>query len=310
MIVRTERWNAIGTNVDLLVNDGPVGPAKSVVAEFIDAADRTYSRFRPDSELSRLNESDGRALQVSPLMALALDTAMRGARLTGGLVDPTVGRVLRLAGYDRDYAAMSERGSAPVVLIDSVAGWMTINWQPEERLIRLPRGVELDFGATGKALIVDRAAAAALAVLPAGSGVLVSVGGDIRVAGVPPAGGGRVVMAENSREPRPTHGEVALLITGGLATSSSTVRQWRRGRVVFHHLIDPRTGRPTRGPWRTVSVAAASCVDANIASTAAMILGGDAVAWLGDHRLPARLVSTKGEIVYTGGWASAESVAA
>src|SRR5205814_7176502 len=114
--------------------------------------------------------------------------------------------------------------------------------------------------------------------------------------------GWRVLMAENSRE-RPTgSGELAAIATGAIATSSTTVRSWRSGGTVYHHLIDPRTSLPAAGPWRTVSVAAATCVDANICSTAVVVLGDEAIEWLDQRGISARLVSRAGEIAYIGGW--------
>ena len=89
---------------------------------------------------------------------------------------------------------------------------------------------------------------------------------------------------------------------GGIATSGTTVRRWLAGDVELHHIVDPRTGRPADTPWRTVTVAAGSCVDANVASTAAVVLGEEAPAWLAARGLAARLVRESGALVYTGGW--------
>ena len=191
----------------------------------------------------------------------------------------------------------------------------------------------LDLGATAKGLGADRAAAAAYASAGYG-GVLVSLGGDIAVAGQPPAGGWPVLIADEHRQvraarnlPRPDRaasqdrpraaslpGETAdpaivqqiRLARGGLATSSSTCRRWVRAGQVMHHIIDPRTGMPADGPWRTVTVAAASCAEANAAATAAIVAGAHAPAWLADQGLPARLIGHDGQITRTGGWPEAE----
>ena len=133
-------------------------------------------------------------------------------------------------------------------------------------------------------------------------GVLVSLGGDIAVAGTPPDGDWRVLVAEDSEAPADGPGEVVAIRTGAIATSSTTVRRWRRGDRALHHLIDPRTGAPVESPWRTASVVAATCVDANTAATAAIVLGDAALDWLGSTGLVARLVSTDGEVVRVGGW--------
>jgi thiamine biosynthesis lipoprotein len=168
--------------------------------------------------------------------------------------------------------------------------------------------VELDLGATAKALAADRAARSAAD--KTGAGILVSLGGDIAVAGPAPLGGWPVRIADDHRASLDGPGPVVSLESGGLATSSVTVRRWRVGEDELHHILDPSTGRPAASCWRTVSVAAASCVDANTASTASVLLGEAAPAWLAGRRLPARLVAVSGEIVCIGGWPAEAGMAA
>jgi thiamine biosynthesis lipoprotein len=166
----------------------------------------------------------------------------------------------------------------------------------EAATIRIPAGVTIDLGATAKALGADRAAARAFDA--AGCGVLVSLGGDIALCGPPPEEGWAVRVTDDHRDGAGAPGQSITLRSGGLATSSTTVRRW--GDV--HHLLDPRRGRPADGPWRTVSVAASCCLDANIASTAAIVRGRPALAWLQSQGLPSRLVSLDGRVVHAGGW--------
>jgi thiamine biosynthesis lipoprotein len=173
------------------------------------------------------------------------------------------------------------------------------------RLLRLPAGVCLDLGATAKGLGADRCAAAAWHALGRG-GVLVSLGGDIATAGQPPADGWPVAIADSSLAGG-TAAHVIRLAAGAVATSSITCRQWRRGGQRMHHIVDPRTGYPASGPWRTVSVAAASCAMANAAATATIVLGPDARAWLTGTGLPARLVRHDGTIRLLGGWPDTDS---
>jgi thiamine biosynthesis lipoprotein len=165
----------------------------------------------------------------------------------------------------------------------------------------VPTGIEIDLGATAKALAADLAAAAALKAVGAG-GVLVSLGGDIAVAGNPPVQGWAVQASEDSNAPIDDDEETITIESGGIATSSTTVRQWTRGGLVLHHIIDPSTGLPVVGRWRTASVVAASCVDANIASTAAIVMGDAAIPWLAANNLPARLVDRYGGIHRVSGW--------
>lgn len=142
-----------------------------------------------------------------------------------------------------------------------------------------------------------------------GGGVLVSLGGDVAVAGLPPDEGWHVQIAENSRAPITRDGETIAIRSGGVATSSTTVRRWRRGGIELHHIIDPATGLPAIGPWRTVSVVAGNCVDANIAATAAIVRGVAATAWLELAGLPARLVDRSGDVRRVGGWPPASAQA-
>ena len=309
MTVRAAHWDAIGTNVHLLVHDAPLAPARAALEAVIDAADQSYSRFRADSELSRVNAAHGRSIEVGELFGMALEAGLRGARLTDGLVDPTVGRLLRLSGYDADFSQVARRRSTPPATVEAIAGWLVIDWDARRRRVRVPSGVELDFGATGKALLVDLGVRAVLGALPAGAGALVSIGGDIAIAGTAPRSGWRVRMDEDSRAPWLGSGEVAVLQDGAMATSSMTIRRWRAGHATMHHLIDPRSGRPAVGPWRTVSAVAATCVDANICSTAAILLGEEAEPWLAEQGVAARLVGQRGEVAYVGGWTERRAAA-
>jgi thiamine biosynthesis lipoprotein len=319
MTVALKSWKALGTSVHVLATDADgLGPATTAVREVLEDVDMAYSRFREDSELSRLNASPGRTVRVSPLLATAIDAAQRAARLTDGAVDPTIGSAIRVAGYDDDFSRIvglhpvPQRGREmePVKLRAwRVPGWQAIRFDRRSRTVRLPAGVELDLGATGKALAADLAARAAFAAAGTG-GLLVSLGGDIATAGTPPAGGWRIHVAEDSGAPPDAEGEVICLPAGGVATSSTTVRRWTRGTEGLHHIIDPQTSLPATGPFRTVTVAAATCLDANIASTAAIVRGEAAVDWLISCRLPARLVENDGTIHYIGRWPDPSGVAA
>jgi thiamine biosynthesis lipoprotein len=257
------------------------------------------SRFRADSELRELERHAGQAAPISPLLTVLLGAALRAARVTEGLVDPTIGQGMCQLGYDRDFAALAERDT--VVLPTTAApGWWRVSLDPERGEVLVPRGVRLDLGATAKALAADRAATRIAE--RHGGGVLVSLGGDIAVAGQPPHGGWRVQLGDDHAAAGLGSDPVVEIRDGGLATSSTTRRTWRRGGQVAHHIVDPRTGEPTASCWRTVSVAAGSCLDANTASTAAIVLGVAAPDWLRRRGLPARLVSSSGWVLATPGW--------
>jgi thiamine biosynthesis lipoprotein len=302
-------WQALGTTAAIVVLGADAHDrARRAVAAELAEIDAACSRFRADSELTAVNAARGRRVDVSPTLFDALEVALRAAALTGGRVDPTVGGALVLAGYDRDFGRI-DRGPVRRLRATRVPGWRVVELDRAARTVRVPDGVVLDLGATAKALAADRAAQRALAAAGA-TGVLVNLGGDIATAGVPPAGGWPVRVTDSHLAGPDEPGQTVTIGSGGLSTSSTTVRRWRRLGGEAHHIVDPSTGLPAAEHWRTVSVAAATCVDANVASTAAIVLGAAAHAWLADAGLPARLVSAAGEVALTAGWPAERAVAA
>jgi len=301
-------WQALGTGVQVTVTDaGQLAPARARLEADLAAVDLACSRFRPDSEIAALDRAmtgpGAGPVTVSPLLAEAIAVALRAARLTGGDVDPTVGAAMNAVGYDRDFTLVQRTGPAVRLTIRTIPGWRQVEFDEQARLLRVPPGVRLDLGATAKAWAADRSAARIAAAL--GCGALVSLGGDIAVSGQTPADGWRIRVQDISGRPEdPPAGPstVVAIHGGGLATSSTAARRWRRGGDVLHHILDPRTGLPAAPVWRTVSVAAASCTDANIASTAAIIRGRAAPDWLTGLGLPARLVDEAGQVRTINGW--------
>jgi thiamine biosynthesis lipoprotein len=294
---------AFGTTATLVLSGGQESSvALGVLRDEIDAMDLAASRFRTDSELVALNASagSGTAVPVSDLLFESVEVALRAARLTGGLVDPTVGRALELVGYDRDFSRIDPDGPPLRVKARPAPGWKAVIADAASRSVLLPRGVVLDLGATAKALCADRAARRLASLMPCG--VLVSFGGDLSVAGEAPEGGWPIRISDNHSDPLDGPGPTVSLSSGGLATSSTGVRRWVRGGATVHHILDPATGLPAAERWRTVSVAAGSCVDANIASCASILMGPSAPAWLEERKLPARLVDPAGAVTVVGGW--------
>ncbi|HVC07688.1 MAG TPA: FAD:protein FMN transferase [Solirubrobacterales bacterium] len=293
-------WPALGTTAVLVLSEAEMfEPARAILEEELAAIDLACSRFRPDSELSEVNRSASRVIEVSALFSEALAVALRAARLTDGDVDPTVGAAMRAIGYGRDFQLVGQPHAA-AVRVRSVAGWRSVSFDPAARRLRVPRDVELDLGATAKALAADRAANRISRAVEAG--VLVSLGGDVSVAGPPPQGGWRIQVRDDHRAGIDDDAPTVSISTGGLATSSTTARKWVAGGQNRHHIIDPQSGDSADVVWRTVSVAAGSCVDANIASTAAIVRGDRAPQWLRELGLPSRLVNRDGEVTRLAGW--------
>lgn len=270
------------------------------------------SRFHGDSELTLINRNAGTEVTLSSTLNAMIDAALRVCRITDGVVDPTVAAAVIGLGYDRDIAALTAADLRPAAKRLTAIGTLTAATTPQRspgitrirhdagsRRLLLPRGVSLDLGATAKAWASDRAAEQIAVAL--GCGVLVSIGGDVALAGPAPAVGWRVAVGEDHRTAE-RDGVLVAVRNGGLATSSTTVRRWRTPSGMRHHIVDPRTGANPEPFWRTASAVAASAVDANAASTAAIVLGPDAVGWLRVQQVPARLVSERGEVRYCAGW--------
>jgi thiamine biosynthesis lipoprotein len=299
----TATFPALGTTA-LVVVDRPdaLDEAQALLRTGLEDIDMACSRFRDDSELSRVNAAAGEVVEIGELLTRALVVALRAAELSGGDVDPTVGRAMDDIGYDRDFRLVERRGPSWLVRVEPVPGWRSVLLDPRARRVRIPRGVSLDLGATAKALAADRAAAAIADAI--GAGALVGLGGDIAVAGQAPPGGWPIRVVEDHRRPE-GEGQTVAISGGGLATSSTTVRRWRAGNAEQHHIVDPRRGCSASEVWRTVTVAAPTCVEANIASTAAIVRGRDATRQLERTALPARLVRADGEVVRVCEWPEA-----
>jgi len=293
---RTTRWS---TRIEVVVTDPAlVVGASRILDDELDRIEAVASRFRADSEISRLHrQADASPVPVSPELYDAIDVALRAAAMTDGAVDPTVGAALCRLGYDRDFAEVSGGVDGALPAPAPVPGWRSIVLDPDAVTVTLPPGTLLDLGATAKAWAADRATAAIAARL--GCGVLVSLGGDLAVRSAP-EGGFTVGVADICGDPdAPT---AVSIVSGGLATSGVGNRHWLLGGTPVHHVVDPSTGLPVDTCWRTVSVAAASSVDANTASTASLVFGESAPAWLESRALPSRLVRHDGTVVTVAGW--------
>ena len=266
--------------------------AKTVVAD----VDATCSRFREDSDLSKVNRRPGEWVEVHPLLVEAVRVAYDAASCSEGLVDPLLGRSLVTLGYDRDFDELVEleRPSSARHPELTPGSWREIRLDHDR--IRIPVGTALDLGSAAKAWAADLIAAALEAQL--GQPAVVSLGGDIAVA-APDGLPWTVAVAER---PGDAPGAVVDIDEGGLATSSTQVRRWNRGGTARHHLLDPRTGLPATEVWRTVTATGPTCVSANTASTAAVVLGARAPEWLDQHSVTARLVAADGRVTCVGGW--------
>jgi FAD:protein FMN transferase len=275
--------------------------ARGISEELLATVDLTCSRFRGDSNLSHANRHAGRWVEAHPLLVAATRVAVAAAEETDGLVDPCLGRTMVSLGYDVTLGELTTRPTHPAVrpVAPRPGAWREVGTGDDA--VRVPPGVALDLGATAKAWTADLLARMLVDAL--GCAVVVSLAGDVRVDG-PGGPDGRpatwpVRIAEH---PHDAGSGPEVRVSGGLATSSTVARRWTTTAGAQHHLVDPRTGAPADGPFRTVSAVGHSCVAANVATTAALVLGEDAPAWLADRGVSARLVTADGAVVTTGDW--------
>ncbi|MEI2701185.1 MAG: FAD:protein FMN transferase [Baekduia sp.] len=292
-------FKAIGTTNRILATDPELlYDAIAIARAELERLDRAASRFRPDSELSAIHRSAAAGdtvVRLSPCLNAVLAAVLEAASETGGLVDPTVGRALIDAGYDRDFAALDPDAAGPAR--GPILGWQRLRHDRRAGLLALPHGTVIDVGAVGKAVCADRIARRLSQSLR--GGFLVDLGGDIAISGDPPPGGWAVAVQGEDGFTR----DVVRTSRLALASSSTERRRWRTADgELRHHILDPRTGAPADPVWSLVTCAAPTCAAANAAATAAVVLGDAAPDWLEERRVAARLERADGIVVATSRW--------
>jgi FAD:protein FMN transferase len=242
----------MGSDGHLLVVGGSETLADAAV-ERIDDLEGRWSRFRPDSELSLLNGMPNLPIEVSPETYDLITRAVYAWQVTDGAFDPTVLPSLLAHGYDRSFELIDTSPSAAPPILTPAPGCAGIVADPSSRSVLLPSGVTIDPGGIGKGLAADIVVAELLAAGAAGA--MVSLGGDVRVAGRPPSGSVWSIAVDDPFDPDAELTRVHL--TGGaVATSSRLRRSWTRGGETVHHLIDPRSGASFGGDVATVTTVA------------------------------------------------------
>ena len=260
------RFGAMGTTVSVLLPARQAQAGSAAVRDLFGRWEGALSRFLPESELACLNRHAGEPVAVSALLYEVIVTALKAAQATEGLYDPTLLRHLVAVGYDRSFATLPPQTPAAAGLPGPGGGWRRIAVDHSHRRVTLPAGVGLDLGGIAKGMAVD-AAVSGLRALGADA-ALVNAGGDLAVHGCLPGGMAWPVMVEGRAAP-----QVVLLQRGALATSGLARRHWQQGQQGRHHLLDPRTGLPAQSDLWAVTVVAARCVQAEVAATAAFVLG-------------------------------------
>lgn len=260
---------------ELLIETGDAALARRLL-EHADAEaqriDRKYSRYRDDSLIHTINTSDGKPVTVDAETARLLDYGEALWELSDGRFDLTSG-VLRYAWTFDEGPVRADPAKIPA-LLDRI-GWQRVTWRSP--VLTLPAGMEIDFGGIGKEYAVDLAAD--FAASQTDCAVLVNFGGDLRCTGRPPKSGAWRVGIESVE----AAGEAARLVeltSGALATSGDAKRHVEIDGKRYGHIFDARTGWPTPGTPRSITVAAATCSQAGSYSTLAMLQGEGAEAFL------------------------------
>lgn len=288
------QWSAMGTSCRAwLVGAGAERGARGARST-ITQLEARWSRFLPDSEVSRLNAADGRPVPVAPETLVVISDAIAWWRATHGLFDPTVLDALIAAGYVQDHAS----GPGPIADGSPAPGCSGIVLDHVAKAVRLPRDASIDLGGIGKGRAVDIVVESLQHI----DGGLIDLGGDLRVWGASPSGEGWPIAIEDLRDG--TTAAVLGLAEGAVATSSSLRRAWRAGSRSAHHLIDPRTGRPAQGDVVTVTVVGARAAAAEVLAKAALVAGSVPAArqLLEDHHVAALLVPAQGAPTPVGGF--------
>ena len=294
--MRSDRheWPVWSTTAAVVTAPEVLEPSVRLVEGVLAEVDAACSRYRADSELARAGRALAGGVAVSPMLATLIEGALEAARRTDGAVDPTMGAELDALGFGRGIEVVDVELGPGSPAVRPRRGWADIRLR--DRRLTVPDGVELDLGASGKALAADLAAHAVHDRF--GTGVLVSLGGDIATAGA--AGfDWQVLVQDTGDDPAQ---QVSLRSGWAMATSSTRRRRHDWNGQEVHHILDPRTGLPAAPVWRSVTVVAPSCLLANAYSTAAVVNGRRAPAWLASRQVAARLVDSEAAVVTVGRW--------
>lgn len=294
--MKARDWELWSTTARLVVLDDHVlDHAMEIADDELDRIEKAASRFHAGSELLTLGRDADGGVDLSPTLATLLRAALRAAEASGGAVDPTVGSALTDLGYDQSFELIGSDDKPVRLVVRRVPGWRSLRLDGD-RLYR-PEGIQLDLGATAKAVAADLVATAVSERL--GSGVLVSLGGDIATAGEAPDLGWQVLVQDVPADPA---AQVTLAAGAAMATSSTVRRTWHRGGRSFHHVIDPETSQPATPVWRSVTAVAPTCAEANTITTGALVKGAAALDWIRTSGRPARLVDQTGRVLTLNAW--------
>jgi len=290
-------FHAMGSQMLAVIEQAsdPAPPVLHEVPKWFEQWERVLSRFRPESELSRLNARSGQPVHVSQILWDVFKAALVTEAATTGLVTPTVLDAVVQAGYDRSFDTLPRGQFQPASqMLVEVNPLSEVTWDEDSRTIYLPVGVHLDLGGVAKGW----AAHQAMRRLKAHGPALVDAGGDIAISG--PRLDGEPWSVGVAEPFNPSEEFVVLhLGANGVATSGKDRRRWTQGAELRHHLIDPRTGQSAETDVLTATVVAPTVIEAEAAAKVAFLLGSqEGLAWLkADPTLAGLLVLDDGQVV-------------
>ncbi|NUR17176.1 MAG: FAD:protein FMN transferase [Dermatophilaceae bacterium] len=291
------RFRAMGSDFHVVVAGGDAGALLRHARDRVEALEQAWSRFRPDSDLSRLNVAEGAWTTVEPETASLLSVAAHAYEVTAGLCDPRVHDDLVAAGYDRSFELLEAAERPAARSASARARREPFDVEVDDRAVRLPAGCRIDLGGIGKGRTADLVAAELVAL--GADGACVNAGGDVRARGWAP-GGFWAVEVEHPFAPE-APGSVVGVVDGAVATSSVLKRSWAAGAGRrAHHLIDPRTGAPADTGIASATVIAAQTLWAEVFAKAVVVAGpDDGLALIDRHALAARITLSSGEVLST-----------
>lgn len=299
-MIRRLQFRAMGTDMLACVDaDSFAHPGiLDDVPNWFEVWEQSLSRFRPASELARLNRSDSHPVRVSDVMWQVLQAARNAERFSDGLVTPTVLASVVGAGYDRDFATLPPQQSAPVATLQVVSPFSAIEMDEAAQTVSLPPNMQLDFGGIAKGWAAHQAMLRLSELGPA----LMNCGGDIAISGALRDGRPWEVGVYKPFDRESGYLEMLYFDRPcGVATSSTDRRRWMQGGQLRHHIIDPRTGEPARSDVVSATVVADTLLEAETAAKSVLIRGSeDGLDWLESHpSLAALLVLENEEILYS-----------
>lgn len=267
------------------------------VPRWFEEWEQTLSRFRADSELSRLNRTADQPVRVSDALWGVFQAARAAAHFTDGLVTPTVLEAMLEAGYDRDFASLPRQQSASLAVRSQVRPVDTVIFDESAQTIQLPVGVHLDFGGIAKGWAAQQAVSRLQEIGPA----LMNCGGDIAMSGALRDGSPWEIGVYKPFDRESGYVEMLFFERGcGVASSATDRRRWMQGGRVRHHIIDPRTGEPAISDVVSATVVAPTAIEAEAAAKSVLIRGStNGLDWLESNpALAGLLILEDGEILY------------